>query len=238
MVSNLCTSVYSRVYYCHNIQSFEESAPYRNYLYSFNYFASIVYTIEYVLRLIAAPLQYPDSKYWKARLRYVFSFYGIIDFVAILPFVLIYLYKDSPSMHMIVLAIYTYHLQTHSLLPLFPHDRLGFESGQRRINNSLYGLWHHAVLFRNPDVLYRKECPTASICQHRRWFLVGYRCIYHSRIWRHLSHHTFGKDIKQSHQPHRYCHDCHSYRYHKLGIHEHDIREKTERQQSSANKII
>lgn len=84
--------------------SFEESAPYRNYLYSFNYFASLVYTIEYVLRLIAAPLQYPDSKYWKARLRYVFSFYGIIDFVAILPFVLIYLYKDSPSMHMIVLA--------------------------------------------------------------------------------------------------------------------------------------
>lgn len=84
--------------------SFEKSAPYRNYLYSFNYFASLVYTIEYVLRLIAAPLQYPDSKYWKARLRYVFSFYGIIDFVAILPFVLIYLYKDSPSMHMIVLA--------------------------------------------------------------------------------------------------------------------------------------
>lgn len=95
IVGSITTIIYS---------SFEESAPYRNYLYSFNYFASLVYTIEYVLRLIAAPLQYPDSKYWKARLRYVFSFYGIIDFVAILPFVLIYLYKDSPSMHMIVLA--------------------------------------------------------------------------------------------------------------------------------------
>lgn len=84
--------------------SFEESAPYRSYIYAFNYFASLVYTIEYALRFIAAPLQYRCPKAWKARLKYITSFYGIIDFVAILPFILIYLYKDTPLVNMVVLA--------------------------------------------------------------------------------------------------------------------------------------
>ena len=37
--------------------SFAESAPYRSWLYSFNYLASFVFTIEYILRIIAAPVQ-------------------------------------------------------------------------------------------------------------------------------------------------------------------------------------
>lgn len=85
--------------------SFAESAPYRSWLYSFNYLASFVFTIEYILRIIAAPVQYVDCKHaWKARLRYLFSFYGIIDFVAVFPFVVIYLYQESPHVHLVVLA--------------------------------------------------------------------------------------------------------------------------------------
>ncbi len=85
--------------------SFDESAPYREWLYSFNYLASFIFTIEYGLRFAAAPVQYATCKHaWKARLRYLFSFYGIIDFVAILPFVVIYLYKESPHVHLVVLA--------------------------------------------------------------------------------------------------------------------------------------
>ena len=41
---------------------------------------------------------------WKARLRYLFSFYGIIDFVAIIPFMVIYVYKETPHVHLVVLA--------------------------------------------------------------------------------------------------------------------------------------
>ena len=49
-------------------------------------------------------MQYPDKREWQARLKYVFSFYGIIDFVAILPFVVIYTYQNSPHLHLVVLA--------------------------------------------------------------------------------------------------------------------------------------
>lgn len=93
-------SIFSIVY-----SSYEESKPYRNYLFLFNYFASFVFTIEYILRLLAAPLQYKSQKKpWKARVRYILSFYGIIDFVAVLPFVVIYLYNESPHIHIVVLA--------------------------------------------------------------------------------------------------------------------------------------
>ena len=78
--------------------SFEEAKPYRAQLFLFNYISSFVFTIEYVLRLIAAPMQYPQLGLIKARLKYMFSFYGIIDFVAILPFVVIYFFQDSPHL--------------------------------------------------------------------------------------------------------------------------------------------
>ena len=84
--------------------SFEISAPFRTQLFLFNYVASFVFTIEYALRLISAPMQYPDKRGWQARLKYIFSFYGIIDFVAILPFVVIYTYQNSPHLHLVVLA--------------------------------------------------------------------------------------------------------------------------------------
>lgn len=57
--------------------SFEISAPFRTQLFLFNYVASFVFTIEYALRLISAPMQYPDKRGWQARLKYIFSFYGI-----------------------------------------------------------------------------------------------------------------------------------------------------------------
>lgn len=85
--------------------SFEESAPYRSLLYLFNYLASFVFTIEYGLRIAAAPVQYAQYKNpWIARLHYIFSFYGLIDFVAVLPFVGIYIYKETPHIHLVVLA--------------------------------------------------------------------------------------------------------------------------------------
>lgn len=84
--------------------SFASSAPFRAQLFLFNYVASFVFTIEYVLRLISAPMLYPQKRGWLARLKYIFSFYGIIDFVAVLPFVVIYTYQDSPHLHLVVLA--------------------------------------------------------------------------------------------------------------------------------------
>lgn len=95
IVGSLASIIYS---------SFEESAPYRKQLFTFNYIASFVFTIEYILRLISAPMKYPRKRTWQSRLKYIFSFYGIIDFVAILPFVVIYVYQDSPHLHLVALA--------------------------------------------------------------------------------------------------------------------------------------
>lgn len=93
-------SIFSVIY-----SSFDDSLPYRSWLYTFNYLASLIFTIEYGLRIAAAPVQYIQYKRaWMARLHYLFSFYGIIDFVAILPFVIIYFYNDSPHLHLVVLA--------------------------------------------------------------------------------------------------------------------------------------
>lgn len=87
------------------LSSFEESAPYRSWLFAFNYLASSIFTIEYTLRIIAAPGQYPNiQNSWKARFRYIFSFYGLIDLIAIIPFVVIYVYNESPHVHLVVLA--------------------------------------------------------------------------------------------------------------------------------------
>lgn len=84
--------------------SFEASAPYRKQLFTFNYVASFVFTVEYVLRLISAPMLYQHKWAWQSRIKYIFSFYGIIDFVAILPFIVIYVYQDSPQLHLVALA--------------------------------------------------------------------------------------------------------------------------------------
>ena len=85
------------------ISSFAWSHPYRTTLFGFIYFAAIVFTIEYILRIIEAPANRPDMPAWKARLRYVFSFYGCVDFVAMLPFLLVYLYWNTEVAHLIVL---------------------------------------------------------------------------------------------------------------------------------------
>lgn len=96
IIGSICSVIYS---------SFDESAPYRVWLYSFNYLASFIFTIEYGLRITAAPIQYTQyNRAWKSRLHYLFSFYGMIDFVAILPFVVIYFYRESPHVHLVILA--------------------------------------------------------------------------------------------------------------------------------------
>lgn len=83
--------------------SFESSRPYMLLLYGFVYFSSIVFLIEYVLRFIVSPLNYPGRKAYGCRLRYIFSFYGLVDFVALLPFILIYSYWNTEKVQIIVL---------------------------------------------------------------------------------------------------------------------------------------
>lgn len=86
------------------LSSFSQYKTYSNQLSSFTYFSSIIFTIEYILRLISAPLRYRSKSYFKSRLRYIFSFYGLVDFVAILPFLFVNIPSNSTVIHYIMLA--------------------------------------------------------------------------------------------------------------------------------------
>ncbi len=56
--------------------------------YYFELFSVVVFSLEYLMRLWTAPLLYPNDPAWRSRLKFVFSFYGMIDLFAILPFYL------------------------------------------------------------------------------------------------------------------------------------------------------
>lgn len=83
--------------------SFQSAASYKIPLFGVTYLAAFVFTIEYVLRIIAAPANHPEQSAFKARLRYTLSFYGFVDFVAILPFILIYRYWNTEVANLIIL---------------------------------------------------------------------------------------------------------------------------------------
>lgn len=83
--------------------TFEEMAPYQVSLFSITYVSSFIFLLEFIARIFTAPSLYPHKKAFRARIKYVSSFYGFVDFVAILPCVLTYLFWDTTVVHIIVL---------------------------------------------------------------------------------------------------------------------------------------
>lgn len=60
--------------------------PYIIYFKAFEWFVMIVFSLEYLVRIYTADLAYPCENKIKSIFKYIFSFYGIIDIVSILPF--------------------------------------------------------------------------------------------------------------------------------------------------------
>lgn len=83
--------------------SFESMNAYQLPLFGVTYLTSFVFLVEYVLRIFSAPAVHKEYSETKSRLMYIFSFYGFVDFVAILPFLLIYLYWGTTVVHAIIL---------------------------------------------------------------------------------------------------------------------------------------
>lgn len=66
---------------------------YGTLFYTIEFFSIIVFSIEYLIRVWVADLQYPNLSPFRAKLKYIFSFLGIVDLLSILPFYLPYLMK-------------------------------------------------------------------------------------------------------------------------------------------------
>ncbi|WP_247980594.1 ion transporter [Maribellus sp. YY47] len=71
----------------------EINNEYRRLLRGFNVFSIVVFTIEYVLRLYVSDLTHPAKTRTKSAFKFIFSGYGLIDLLAILPFYLPMLIK-------------------------------------------------------------------------------------------------------------------------------------------------
>lgn len=66
--------------------TFEECLPYKSAIYAIEIVTVVIFTAEYILRLWTAAEKYTDMPAWKAAIRFIFSFYGIIDLLTFLPF--------------------------------------------------------------------------------------------------------------------------------------------------------
>lgn len=67
------------------------NAKYSGLFYGIEMVSIVIFSIEYILRIWVADLQYPTLSPIKARLKYIFSFLGLVDLLSILPFYLPYL---------------------------------------------------------------------------------------------------------------------------------------------------
>lgn len=69
-------------------QTFDEAAPYAQVLDILELVTIIIFTIEYILRVWTADLLFPDKSHGRAVLAFVFSLYGLIDFLTFFPYYL------------------------------------------------------------------------------------------------------------------------------------------------------
>lgn len=70
--------------------SYTSFVGYYYFFHAVTFFSAFFFTLEYIYRIISAPAIYPQLSPWKARLKYILSFFGVIDFISILPFAMTY----------------------------------------------------------------------------------------------------------------------------------------------------
>ena len=69
-------------------ETFDSSVKYEDILYSIEAVTSVIFLLEYILRLWTADYLYPDKGKFKSRIRFIISFYGVVDLLSFLPFFL------------------------------------------------------------------------------------------------------------------------------------------------------
>ena len=75
--------------------TFDISNYYRDLFAKIEFIIIILFTIEYMLRVLTSSYLYPNSSKFRAALKYIFSFSGIIDFLSFFPFYLPLLFPST-----------------------------------------------------------------------------------------------------------------------------------------------
>ena len=90
--------------------TFDESLPYKNTLIVIENITIILFAIEYVLRIWTADFLYPKSNKIKARLSFIFSFFGIIDLLTFLPYLVPIFFPAGMVAFRILRVVRIFHL--------------------------------------------------------------------------------------------------------------------------------
>jgi len=107
---------------------------YAVYFRALEIFSTSLFVTEYVLRLWCAPLKYPDLPSYHARSKYVTSFYGVVDLIAISPVLLSVFF---PNLNLVVfrilrilrfIKITQYNNALQDLFEAIRHERKSFFS--------------------------------------------------------------------------------------------------------------
>lgn len=68
------------------LHTFDELAPYRPVFSVIEYITTVIFIIEYILRIYTSDLLYKELKFPKCSFKYIFSFYGIVDLLTIISY--------------------------------------------------------------------------------------------------------------------------------------------------------
>ena len=68
--------------------TFDESVPYKDILDKVELITILIFTVEYVLRVWTAEYLYPKKDFLKAKIKFIFSFNGIVDLLTFFPYYL------------------------------------------------------------------------------------------------------------------------------------------------------
>lgn len=66
--------------------TFNEALPHKELLYNIEFITVIIFIIEYILRIWTAEYLFPTKTKFNAKIKYIFSFLGIVDFLTIFIF--------------------------------------------------------------------------------------------------------------------------------------------------------
>ncbi len=69
-------------------ETFEEATPYMDVLHIIEFVTIFIFAVEYILRLWTADFLYPEKTRLRATLAFALSFFGLIDFLTLFPYIL------------------------------------------------------------------------------------------------------------------------------------------------------
>lgn len=91
-------------------QTFEQLAGYESLLHWIEFVTIIIFTVEYALRIWTAGYLYPQNGYVKAVLKFVLSFYGLVDLLTILPYFLPFIFPSGAVAFRMLRVVRILHL--------------------------------------------------------------------------------------------------------------------------------